>query len=60
MLPYDEDTWGQKINGKALQNALLNEFPDYGTEDDRNSPDLPAEERILPIQDIGTAFYHFP
>lgn len=60
MLPYDEDTWGQKINGKALQNALLNEFPDYGTEDDRNSPDLPAEERILPIQDIGTDFYHFP
>lgn len=60
MLPYDEDTWGREINDKALQNALLENFPDYGAEDDRNSPDLPAEERILPIPDIGTDFYHFP
>lgn len=59
MLPYDEDTWGQKINGKALQNALLDRFPDYGIEDERNSSDLPAEERILPIPDAGIEFYRF-
>lgn len=59
MLPYGEDTWGQKIDGAALQNALLENFPDYGAEDDRNSPDLPPEERILPIQGAGTDFYHF-
>lgn len=60
MLPYDEDTWGQKLDGAALQNALLENFPDYGLEDERNSPDLPMEERILPIPNAGTDFYHFP
>ena len=60
MFPYDEDGWGQKIDGAALQNALLENFPDYGLEDERNSPDLPAEQRILPIPGVGTDFYRFP
>ncbi|MBS6217602.1 MAG: hypothetical protein KH704_11850 [Clostridiales bacterium] len=60
MLPYDEDTWGQKFDGAALQNALLENFPDYGLEDERNSPALPAEQRILPVPGVGTDFYLFP
>ena len=59
-IPYDDDGWGPKIDGAALQNALLENFPDYGLEDERNSPDLPAEQRILPIPGVGTDFYRFP
>lgn len=60
MLPYDKDTWGQKFDGAALQNALLENFPDYGLEDERNSPALPAGQRILPVPGVGTDFYPFP
>lgn len=60
LMPYDEDTWGQKIDGAALRNAVLKHFPDYGAEDERNSSDLPAEQRIAPVPGAGIDFYPFP
>ncbi|MFR8333589.1 MAG: hypothetical protein ACLU9S_15560 [Oscillospiraceae bacterium] len=47
---------GDKIDGAALQKRALRKFPDYGLEDERNSPDLPAEQRILPIRALERTF----
>ena len=60
MLPFEEDTWGMKIDGDALTNAVLRRNPDYGAFDGRNSPDMPLEDRIQPVPGAGTVFYRFP
>lgn len=59
MLFGEKDAWTEKINQAALQNAVLQFFPDYGSGDGDGGPCFTAEEKIVFTPGAGTDFYLF-
>ena len=58
LLDYAKDTWAQKTNRAALENAILAFFPRYA--DAYNNLQPSETYRIKPTPDVGTDFYPFP
>lgn len=56
----EENPWTEKIDDAALQNAILNYFPQYGSGDGHSGPCFSMDEQIQPTPGAGTDFYSFP
>lgn len=60
MIWAESGTWEAKINRAALQNAVLEFFPDYRAGGGQSGPLLEEEEQIPFTPGAGTEFYLFP
>lgn len=60
LLECPDQPWESEINKAALHNMILERFPGYVAEQEKNNPDLPAELKILETPGVGTKFYPLP
>lgn len=60
LLECADQPWEPQINRAALHNMILERFPNYVTEREKNDLYFPSAQRILETPGAGTEFYPLP
>ena len=60
LLECPDQPWEPQINRAALHNIIMERFPNYVTEREKNDPYLPSELKILETPGAGAEFYPLP